>query len=94
MAVFGTPDNIEPVPTHPRNRFLVLANGTVDVLAITTTHTIGRDVYEKTTQEAYTFSTPFFYSGMIFGGLPDYVECADNLDSIFLTLPIIESLCY
>lgn len=82
MAVFGSPYNYRPIPTHPRDRFPYLANGTVDVLAITTTHTLGRDILEKTTEMGYTFSVPFFYSGLIFGGLPEYVACADRLDTI------------
>jgi hypothetical protein len=42
-----------------------------------------RDVYEPVSQSGFTFSTPFFYTGLTFSGLPEYVDCADKLDSLF-----------
>jgi ABC-type amino acid transport substrate-binding protein len=58
-----------------------LANGTVDVLTNTVTHTMGRDVFEPNSQGSFTFSVPYIYSGLAFGGVPEFVDCADELDS-------------
>ena len=31
--------------------------------------------------QGITFSVPYLYSDLVFGGLPEYVSCADNLDT-------------
>ncbi|CAB9514743.1 Putative amino-acid ABC transporter-binding protein YhdW [Seminavis robusta] len=82
VAVFGATTNIEFVNVVTKDRFIKLANWDVDVLAITTTVTMERQVFEASAQTGFQFSAPFFYAGMMFGGVPSYVECADNLDSI------------
>ena len=58
-----------------------LASRRVDFLDMAT-HTMGRDVYEPTTQSGLQFSTPFLYVGLVFGGVPEFVDCADNLETI------------
>ena len=58
-----------------------LADRRVDFLDMAT-HTMGRDVYEATTQSGLQFSTPFIYVGLVFGGVPEFVDCADNLEAI------------
>ncbi|CAB9521716.1 extracellular solute-binding protein [Seminavis robusta] len=78
--VFGDPDKFEQVWVTPFSRFELLADGTVDITTEGTTHTMGRDVYEANTRSSFTFSTPYFYSGLAFGGVPTYVDCADNLE--------------
>jgi general L-amino acid transport system substrate-binding protein len=42
-AIFGDPDKVEYTPTTAKDRFEVLANGTVDMLARNTTWTLSRD---------------------------------------------------
>jgi hypothetical protein len=58
-----------------------LTNSTVDLLVMAT-HTMGRDVFESSTGSALQFTAPFLYTGMAFGGLPDMVGCAENLETI------------
>lgn len=81
IAVFGSPDKVELVPVNSGNRFWMLANRSVDVLTQTVTHTMGRDVYESSAEAGFTFTTPYFYSGVAFGGLPDMVSCAESYAS-------------
>lgn len=83
MAVFGNPDNVEFVVTISKDRFVKLLDGTIDVMAITTTHTMGRDVFEYDSKAGFSFTVPFFYTGLVFSGLPDHVACADALDSLY-----------
>jgi hypothetical protein len=61
------------------DRFQVLADNVADVASITT-HTMERDVYQDGAQRGFTFSTPYFYSGLGYAGVPAFVECVDNLD--------------
>lgn len=81
IAVFGTPDKIEPVFVSPANRFLLLANQSMDVLTQTVTHTMGRDVFEPSAKTGFTFSRPYFYSGLAFAGIPEMVACAESYAS-------------
>ena len=83
LAIFGSPDNVEFVVVFSQDRFTWLRDGKFDVMATTTTHTMGRDVHEATSYSDSTFSVPFFYTGLVFSGLPDFVDCADNLDSLY-----------
>lgn len=80
MAVFGTPNNFETVNVTTSTWFQLLSNTSVDVLAGPVTQTMGRDVYDFSSQAGYTFSTPFFYSGLSFAGVPEFVDCAEALD--------------
>jgi general L-amino acid transport system substrate-binding protein len=82
-AVFeqGTQDDhviYSDLPTS--QRFQVLADGRVDVLARLTTWTMQRDVQENATSRAFSFATPYFHDGVQFGGLPPFSTCAENLD--------------
>lgn len=43
---------------------------------------MGWDVYEEIMDDGMSFSTPFLYTGMAFGGVPEYVDCADNQDTL------------
>ena len=81
MALFGTPDNVEILMTDPSVRFEVLKNRSLDLLTETTTHTLGRDIFESLSEYGFTFSMPYLYTGLIFAGMQPYLDCADNLDS-------------
>jgi ABC-type amino acid transport substrate-binding protein len=63
-----------------KQRFSTLAKGEVDILFAATTNTLERQVFEPTTQQSFSFSTPYLHNGVIFAGRPDYVPCADNLN--------------
>ncbi|CAB9524630.1 Putative amino-acid ABC transporter-binding protein YhdW [Seminavis robusta] len=81
IAVFGVPDKYEGVVVSSMNRLPLLAAGEIDVLTNTVTHTMGRDVWDPLSGTGFTFSAPYFYSGLAFGGVPEYVACAEALDS-------------
>lgn len=81
--MFGSSDKFEPVIVNSKTRFPALVNRTADLIATTATHTMSRDVFESNTQSSFTFTTPYFYSGVAFGGVPFFVDCADNLDTFF-----------
>jgi len=49
-------------------RFVKLKDGTIDLLARTTTVTMERDVSETTTGVGFTFSTPMFHDQIRFAG--------------------------
>ena len=83
VAALGNSDLLEPVLVTNENRFQMLANGTVDVMVLPNTHTMGRDVYEQGTRVGLAFSSPLFYTGLAFGGHPDFVECAERLGTSF-----------
>ena len=64
-------------------RFGALLRKDIDVLTQTATHTMGRDVAEPSAENVgFSFSVPFIYTGLAFGGLPDMVDCADELDTL------------
>ena len=42
-----------------------------------------RDIAEPFSSHGYTFSDPYFYTGTVFAGSPEYVTCAENGDSLF-----------
>lgn len=81
--VFGDSKHVELVVATSANRFQLLEDGVVDLISQTTTHTMERDVAERTTGEAFNFAVPFLYSGLGFGGIPEYVDCAESLDPLF-----------
>jgi general L-amino acid transport system substrate-binding protein len=76
--VLGDPEKIETIITSNAERFLALANGTVDIITRTTTHTMSRDVSEVRSNVGFTFTVPFLYDGVRFGGDPWFVHCADQ----------------
>ena len=66
-----------------KERFGSLLKKDIDVLTQTATHTMGRDVAEPSAEYAgFSFSVPFIYTGLAFGGVPEMVDCADALDSL------------
>jgi general L-amino acid transport system substrate-binding protein len=58
-------------------RFSALSDDISDVVGLTT-HTMERDVHQASTKDGKSFTTPYFYEGLGWGGLPEFVECADN----------------
>ena len=58
----------------------MLASGAVDLISQTVTISMERDINEQTSGTGFTFSYPFYFSGLVFGGLPEFVACADKLD--------------
>lgn len=78
--MLGDPDKIDPIIVTNTNRFLMLQNGTVDMMSLQNTLTMGRDIRETSSLDGFAFSTPLVYTGLAFGGYPAFVDCADNLD--------------
>ncbi|CAB9509681.1 extracellular solute-binding protein [Seminavis robusta] len=78
LALLDDPEKFEIVITQSWQE---VANGTVDFLAMAT-HTMGRDIWEPSTEIALQFTVPFLYTGMAYGGEPTMVECAENKDTI------------
>uniref|UniRef100_A0A7S4MXE2 Solute-binding protein family 3/N-terminal domain-containing protein n=1 Tax=Odontella aurita TaxID=265563 RepID=A0A7S4MXE2_9STRA len=79
-AVFGDPTRVEFVNnTNAVRRFVDLKNRKVDVLSRGITHTCERDVHEPTSRTGFSFSTPYLYSEVSFGGVPFFATCANNL---------------
>ena len=73
----------EPVKyvfVEPMKRFEVLASGEVDILLGATTANYQRQLFEPSTKQSFAFSTPYLINGLIFGGRPEYLECADTLN--------------
>eukprot|EP00538_Stauroneis_constricta_P000360 CAMPEP_0119553956 /NCGR_PEP_ID=MMETSP1352-20130426/6561_1 /TAXON_ID=265584 /ORGANISM="Stauroneis constricta, Strain CCMP1120" /LENGTH=924 /DNA_ID=CAMNT_0007600449 /DNA_START=70 /DNA_END=2844 /DNA_ORIENTATION=+ len=80
-ALFGgDATKVEFTDLNTSNRFTALKNREVDVLARLTTHTLERDLNEPRTNTGLTFSQPIFYDGLTFGGVPAFVQCADDRD--------------
>ncbi|KAL7573956.1 hypothetical protein ACA910_001965 [Epithemia clementina (nom. ined.)] len=63
-------------------RFPVLVQQRVDVLARLTTLTLSRDVQEPQTAVGLSFAAPYVYDGLTFGGVPPFDTCADDLDVV------------
>jgi len=59
-------------------RFRLLNDRTVDLLLLGDTHTIEREVRERTTGAGFTFSSPYYYDGMAYFGNENLVECAEK----------------
>jgi general L-amino acid transport system substrate-binding protein len=76
--VLGDKEKIETIIISTAERFLALANGTIDIIARQTTHTMSRDVSEVTTSGGFTFTVPFIYDALRFGGDPWFVQCAEK----------------
>ena len=81
-AIFGDPKKYEVVSFPFREQFPSIANGTVDISTAQTTPTMHRDIREPVSQQGVTFSTPYFYSGSTFVGIPEFVECAVQGDTL------------
>ena len=62
------------------SRFLNLSSYEVDVISQTVTFNMERDVAEASSGVGFSFSYPYYFSGLNFGGIAEYVDCADRLD--------------
>lgn len=80
-AIFdGETETIVYTDLPASERFEALDNGNVDVLSRLTTVTLSRDINEPSTGVGFSFSQPYFYDGLTFGGIPPFAGCADRLD--------------
>jgi len=77
-VLLGNPDKIKPVPLTWANRFHQLLDRSVDLLLLGDTHTIEREVREKTTGSGFTFSSPYDYSTISYFGNETFVGCAEE----------------
>ena len=59
---------------------MALNNDTVDIY-MRAAFTMERDLHEPSTSTGFAFSTPFYYGGLVFAGLPEGVACADALQT-------------
>ena len=80
-AILGDPQKVEFVPLQLSERFIGLTNGTVDVYA-RAAPTMERDLFETSSKVGVTFTIPYSYGGIVFGGIPDMVSCADSLSTM------------
>ena len=78
-AILGDPAKVEYVALQLVERFIGLTNGTADVY-VRAAPTMERDLFEKRSKVGVTFTIPYNYGGVVFGGLPDMVACADALN--------------
>lgn len=80
-AALGQSDNIEFVPVSFANSmlFTTLADRNVDLITATVTHTMERDIYQTEAEVGFSFTSPYYYGGLGFGGVPPFGRCADNL---------------
>jgi len=78
-GIFGPDATVEYTVVDLPTRFSALQKEEVDVLASATSHTMERAVHEAETGVGYSFSTPYYYAGLGFAGLPPYVACADEM---------------
>jgi len=60
------------------SRFQQLNGRAVDLLLYGDTHTIEREVQERTTGSGFTFSSPYYYDGMAYFGNDTFVRCAEE----------------
>ncbi|KAL9179839.1 hypothetical protein ACHAXT_007809 [Thalassiosira profunda] len=77
-VLLGDPNLIEEVPVSGANRFESLYNRSIDLSLYGDTHTVEREVREKTTGAGFTFSSPIYYDGIAYVGNATYVECAEE----------------
>ena len=80
-AIFGNPMRYTPVPIPSGDdRWTYLQGEQVDVV-LRSTHTLERDVFVETTGTGFEFSPPYFYDGLMFGGIPPFVKCAEQTNT-------------
>lgn len=77
-VLFGNPEKIKPVPASIENRFQLLNDRNVDLLLTGDTHTLKREVVEPSTGAGFSFSSPYYYDGMVYFGDKTLVRCAEN----------------
>jgi len=62
------------------NRFIALGEGKFDI-AFGSDFLSNRDVFEKRSKLPFSFAPiPYYFAGLTFGGIPRFVNCADNHD--------------
>ena len=78
-VVFGDPaEKYRFVKLSSTDRFVKLQNGHVDLLLFSDTHTMEREINERTTGKGFTFSDPYSFSGLVYLGNETYVKCAEQ----------------
>lgn len=83
----GPDATVEYVAVDPTTRFGALNNKEVDLLASVTTFTMERNIRESGTGVGFSFSTPYYYAGVGFAGVPPFSECADQLQNVTANCP-------
>ena len=66
----GETNNIVYVEVDAKDRFISLKTGQVDLLSGSTTFSLTHDVKESTSGAGFSFTQPYFYNGLSFGGIP------------------------
>lgn len=79
-VVLGDANAAKPFVATANTRFTSLKERKVDMVAMTTTHNMGRDVWEDNALVGASYTVPYVYTGMAFAGLPTFVECAERKD--------------
>ena len=83
-AIFGEVENLDSFINYTTltgtERFKSLQDKEVDMLARITTLTMDRDVWIPEANSGFSFSAPYIFDGHRFAGIPEFVECADNLE--------------
>ena len=79
-AILGNASKHEIVFTTQKDDFLQLQGGNVDMVVSHTFTTMQRDVWEFDggVNTGFTFSVPYAYTDLVYGGLPEYVACAED----------------
>jgi len=77
-VLFGSPKKFEAVQVNSANRFQQLHGRSVDLLLSRDTHTVEREVRERTTGVGFTFSSPYYYDGVAYYGSETFVRCAEE----------------
>ncbi|KAL7536958.1 hypothetical protein ACHAWF_005611 [Thalassiosira exigua] len=77
-VVIGHSKAYEPVPVTAIDRFEQLRDRSIDLLLHGDTHTLSREVSERTTGTGFTFSNPYAYDHTVFVGNSTFVKCAEE----------------
>eukprot|EP00804_Cyclotella_cryptica_P018126 CCRYP_005904-RA/>CCRYP_005904-RA protein AED:0.17 eAED:0.17 QI:0/0/0/1/0.66/0.5/4/0/468 len=77
-VALNNPNKVEVINVNAETRFVKLNDRTADLLVSGDTYTIEREFNEATTGSQFTFSTPYYYDGMLFSGNSTFVTCAEE----------------
>lgn len=83
LLALEDPNQYELVLFDVYKRFTNLKDGDIDVMPDGSTHTMERDVWIADVEAAFTFTVPYFYSGLAFAGRPTFVDCVDDLNAFY-----------
>ena len=83
LMALGDSSKHEQVFVDHFTRFSYLANGSIDIMTEGATFTMERNVWEPNFQSGFTFTVPYYYSGLAFAGKPMYVDCANAFESFY-----------